>query len=391
MTSLIKKWLPKRSPVEPLKPGTYHHQAEADAPIPYRLHLRVEADGSGVMIVNAGTVLHLNPSATAHAFEMVRKLPAKQAARNIAARFRVSQARARNDYRALRDRILTMATNPDVDPVSFLGVDRADPLAAPPSAPYRLDLALTYACDPDGSQDQLARERVDRELGLDEWKEIITKAHAGGIPHITFTGGEPTRNPGLPQLVAYAESLGLVTGVLTEGRRLAAPSYVDELALAGLDHFLIAFVHDAPESLEGLKNALASDVFTAAHLTLAPGHAGAAEGWLEQLAGIGVPAISLSTTEIGEDAAIALAAAREQAADLGLDLIWDLPAPYSRNNPIALELEGEGLPRRGAQLYVEPDGDVLPSQGVDRILGNFLVDDWSAIWSTALSGEPDRA
>jgi MoaA/NifB/PqqE/SkfB family radical SAM enzyme len=31
-------------------------------------------------------------------------------------------------------------------------------------------------------------------------------------------------------------------------------------------------------------------------------------------------------------------------------------------------------------LYVEPDGDVLPAQGINQVLGNFLNDAWEKIW-----------
>jgi MoaA/NifB/PqqE/SkfB family radical SAM enzyme len=35
-----------------------------------------------------------------------------------------------------------------------------------------------------------------------------------------------------------------------------------------------------------------------------------------------------------------------------------------------------------AWLYVEPDGDVLPAQGMyDQVLGNMLTDEWQEIWS----------
>ena len=39
-------------------------------------------------------------------------------------------------------------------------------------------------------------KRVDRELTTDEWGDILDKAWAAGIPHITFTGGEPTLRDG---------------------------------------------------------------------------------------------------------------------------------------------------------------------------------------------------
>ena len=50
---------------------------------------------------------------------------------------------------------------------------------------------------------------------------------------------------------------------------------------------------------------------------------------------------------------------------------------------MALEIP-ESLSGAGkAWLYVEPDGDVLPQQGVDRILGNILNDTWQSIWEYA--------
>jgi len=67
-----------------------------------------------------------------------------------------------------------------------------------------------------------------------------------------------------------------------------------------------------------------------------------------------------------------------------MKLVWDLPVPYSAQNPFALEHEEDELPPQGegkAWLYVEPDGDVLASQGEPRVMGNLLTDDWSAIWN----------
>jgi len=70
-----------------------------------------------------------------------------------------------------------------------------------------------------------------------------------------------------------------------------------------------------------------------------------------------------------------------------MGLIWDLPVPYSSMHPFSLE-EQDMLQPKGAGhawLYVEPDGDVLPTQGVNRPLGNMLKDPWEKIWSAAQS------
>ena len=43
---------------QPLQAGIYHYQSPPEGEQPYRLHLRLEPDGKGILIVNASTVLH---------------------------------------------------------------------------------------------------------------------------------------------------------------------------------------------------------------------------------------------------------------------------------------------------------------------------------------------
>ncbi len=280
MTSLWQRISPFGPKAERIKPGVYHYQAPPDAAVPYRLHLRVEPDGSSLMIINAATVLHLNSSATAHAYELVLGIPDAQAASDISSRYRVSRGRALTDHKELKDQILMLAEHPHLDPEVYLGIERTEPFSAETTAPYRLDLALTYATDPDGAQDPTARKRVERELSMDEWKAVLSKAWEAGIPHVTFTGGEPTRRPDLPDLIAHAQALGQVTGLLTEGHRLADVAYLNRLEQAGLDHMLITMLVDDTSSMAGLRAAIASPVFAAVHLTLTPDTADRALGCL---------------------------------------------------------------------------------------------------------------
>ena len=268
MTSIFSRWFSSRQVPEPFKPGVYHMKATTGSRFPYRLHLRIEHGDRSILIVNAATILHLNPTATAHALQLIKGATEEQAADAIAQRYNVSRKQAQRDHATLREKIITLATNPDVDPVLYLDIERARPYEGTPSAPYRIDLALTYATDPDGKYDPLARERVNQELSTDEWKKILHTTWDAGIPHVTFTGGEPTRREDLVDLIRHAEQLGQVTGILTEGRKLADPAFVRELQKAGLDHFLIVYLQGNPSNLEGIKNALASDVFTAIHLSL---------------------------------------------------------------------------------------------------------------------------
>jgi MoaA/NifB/PqqE/SkfB family radical SAM enzyme len=50
---------------------------------------------------------------------------------------------------------------------------------------------------------------------------------------------------------------------------------------------------------------------------------------------------------------------------------------------VAVETSEDEVPEGAgkAWLYVEPDGDVLPSQGMaGKVLGNLLTDSWSTIY-----------
>ena len=136
-------------------------------------------------------------------------------------------------------------------------------------------------------------------------------------------------------------------------------------------------------SLTGLKQAIASPVFTAAHLTATSAGASSLRSTLKDLKSMGLAAVSISSPETSGPAAEALSKSHEWAADLGLELIWDLPVPFSAQNPIHLEAPDAALGSGVAWLYVEPDGDVLPSQGVDSVLGNVLRDPWGEIWKRA--------
>ena len=383
MTSILERWFPFTKRAEPLQPGMYASQPAPDAPIPYRLHLRLEPDGSGVLLVNAATVLHLNASAAAHALELIRGVPAEAAAAAVRRRFRVSRGRALADQQDLRQQILRLATQPDLDPVVFLGMERQEPRATRPSAPYRLDLALTYATDPDGALDPQARRRVDRELTTDEWKGLLKSAWAAGIPHVTFTGGEPTRRPDLAELVAYAQDLGQVSGLLTQGRRLAQSDYLASLSAAGLDHILYSLAPDDATSMAGLRAALASDIFTAVHLVLPP-TLPETRAIFEQLKAMGVPAVSLTVTEPGGAGRALLPEARGLSGQPGLGSGVGLPAPYSHLHPLKLEVETHREGGGRSWLYVEPDGDVLATQGLGGVLGNALRDTWADLWARAV-------
>ncbi|MBG0786954.1 MAG: hypothetical protein H0S79_17800 [Anaerolineaceae bacterium] len=368
---------------QPLPAGMYSYLSPADQEDQYRLHLRIEGDGSGILVINASTVLHLNQSAVEYAYHIIKGTPAAEVAAIVAKRYQVDPEQVNLDFEAFQDQIQTLIHTPDLDPVTYLGIERQEPYEADISAPYRLDCALTYRVDKDSQVSDAPTDRVDRELTTEEWKTVLNKAYQAGIPHILFTGGEPTLREDLPELLQEAEDLGLVTGLLSDGLKLGNKAYLDTLLTSGLDHFMMIFDPDDNRDWKVLKTVLPDDLFTTVHLTLRNGTD--LKPVIKRLAEMGANALSLSVAD--PEMAEKLQSLRDYAAVQQLELVWDLPVPYSSNNPVSLELEKEGdeafVEGAGkAWLYVEPDGDVLPAQGLaDQIMGNLLTDEWDQIWS----------
>ena len=371
------------NPVDAIPAGVYTYQAAADAELPYKLHLRVEADGSGLLIINAKTVLHLNQTAAEMAYYLIDGSKTADIPALIAGRYDVPIGEAKEDLDAFLGKIDTLIHTEDIDPVTYLDLERVEPYSQQLSAPYRLDCALTYQVS-DGTDHRAApTERVSKNLTTSEWKQLLANAQKAGIPHVNFTGGEPTLRPDLPDLILEAEELGVVCGLLTDGLKFADKKYMHTLLQNGMDHVMLLCQAENKTFWKALKNLMPEDIAVTVHVTLMSADAAETAALLEKLAKADVHSLSLSA----DDPALAdaMAAASQKAAALDMQLIWDLPVPYSAFHPVAVELgeaKGAKTPKGAgkAWLYVEPDGDVLPAQGVNKVLGNLLNDPWDRIW-----------
>ncbi|GAB4488353.1 MAG: hypothetical protein Fur0016_00710 [Anaerolineales bacterium] len=380
--NLIERIKTLFTPVTALPPATYHYQSPPEDKKPYRLHLRLNKDGSGILVVNASTVLHLNPTAAEFALHFIHGAPPAQAAKEIAGRYRISKAQAEKDYLDFMERVQTLIQTEDLDPVSYLDFERVAPHSANLTAPLRLDCALTYRLPSGADPLNAPAKRVERELTTSEWASILDKAWAYGVPHIVFTGGEPTLRDDLPELIARAEKNGQVCGLLTDGHKLANKEYLETLLQTGLDHLMIVFPSEGEPNWQAIQNALVADIFLAVHLTVTPKNIKNAPALMEKLHAAGVEAMSLSLSD--QNLHDELAQLRDVAGEMGLRLVFDLPVPYSAANPVALEVAEDALPSGAgkAWLYIEPDGDVLPAQGMAHaVLGNILKDEWAKLYA----------
>ncbi|GAB4427775.1 MAG: hypothetical protein Kow002_16730 [Anaerolineales bacterium] len=370
------------SKVKPLPAGVHHMQSalEADQK-PFRVHLRLLPDGAGILIVNAATILHLNPTAAEYAYHFIKGTAPEEAAKEISKRYRISKGAALEDFNDFVDRIHILLETPDLDPVTFLGFERAVPHAADLTAPLRIDCALTYKLPAKTKAEYAPTKRVERELTTEEWQQILDIAWQAGVPHVTFTGGEATLRADLPDLIAYAEKNGQVCGLLTDGLKLADKAYLHTLLNTGLDHLLFLLQPDNKESWKALETIMPEDIFVTVHVTVNKKSVKQMDDILKKLAALEVTSLSLGLA----DTAVrdSMDEILDQAAALGMQITFDLPVPYSEDNPVAYETAEDDVPPGAgkAWLYVEPDGDVLPAQGMaDQVLGNLLSDSWESIY-----------
>ncbi|HEX9019435.1 MAG TPA: PqqD family peptide modification chaperone, partial [Anaerolineaceae bacterium] len=336
MNRIFRLWERIFPPIQPLPAGIYQCQMPSGSALPYRLHLRIDQSGQGILIVNASTVFHLNQTAAEYVYHLVQNTPEDDAVAAVARRYNVRKEIILRDYHNLLNRIRTTVQTPDLDPEVYLDFNRDEPYTGAVSAPYRLDCALTYRLPDEGGSHYAPLERVARELVSDEWKTILEKAWNAGVPHAIFTGGEPTMRPDLPELIAYGEKLGMVTGLITNGLRLAESKYLHELLQSGLDHIMILLDPQEDQSWEAVRDTLAEDIALTVHVTLSQRNLDKVDALIGRLAQMGVKNLSLSADSM--ELKDALREHQKVAAENHLRLVWDLPVPYSQMHPVAVEL-----------------------------------------------------
>lgn len=393
-----------------LTPGLYHYERRG-LNERSRMHLRIEPDGHGLLLINANRALHLNPSAALMARLALDETSSEQAVQAIRRTFNVPVRQAADDYTQFSAQLDELIRPDGPCPIHDLELEVTAPFSARPSAPYRMDLALTYRCNNDCAHCYNARSRSYPELYTEEWKTIIDRLWQIGIPHIVFTGGEPTLRNDLPELVAHAEQAGQITGLNTNARRLSDPHFVERLVEAGLDHVQItleshdANIHDqmvcAPgawkQTVAGLRNVLNSPLFVMTNTTMLQDNSPYMAETLDFLAELGVPTVGLNaliysgrgktvnTGLLESELSSLLELARQRTQEHEQRLIWYTPTQYCNFDPTLLDLGVKGCTAALYNMCVEPNGDVIPCQSYYQSLGSLLTQDWNAIWNHPLS------
>ncbi len=406
----IKNVFQAPSTVGGLSSGLYHYVRET-VDEKSRIHLRIDSDGTGTLIVNASSVMHLNPSAAFMAWLTLEGKTEEESVQILSKKYNAPKRNLQDDLSSFLYQFDELLRPDGACPVHELDLESIMPFSARPSAPYRMDLAVTYRCNNDCAHCYNARERNFPELTTEQWFKIMDQLWALGVPHIIFTGGEATLRNDLPELIRHAESNGQITGLNTNARRLSDEKYVQTLVDAGLDHVQVTVescdesIHDEmmrskgafKQTIQGLKNALNSKLYVMTNTTMLRNNVHKIPETLDFLAEIGVPTVGLNALIYSGNGATVGTGLREnelqpildvatrKTAERGQKLIWYTPTQYCQFDPTASNLGVKGCTAALYSMCIESNGDVLPCQSYYQPLGNMLVDSWDSIWNHSLS------
>ena len=285
------------------------------------------------------------------------------------------------------------------------------------SAPHRMDVMVSamvkegaWHCNQKCVHCYAAGQTLsdEGELSTDEWKAVLDRCRAVGIPQITFTGGEPTMRPDLPELVAHGK--WFVTRVNTNGIRLT-PDYCEQLRKAELDSMQITFysadpaVHNSlvgaarhADTVEGIKNALAAGIPLSINTPLCRLNRDyvATLEYLHSLGIIYVTCSGLITTGnaatpesealqlTGEELEEILRAAAKYCAENGMEIAFTSPGWIPAGVMDELNLPSPTCGACLSNMAITPGGNVVPCQSwlSEKPLGNMLRDDWETIWTS---------
>lgn len=284
-------------------------------------------------------------------------------------------------------------------------------------APHRMDLMVSamtkdgkWHCNQKCVHCYAAGQMLsdEEELSTEEWKEILTKCRAAGIPQVTFTGGEPTMREDLINLIA--EARWFISRLNTNGIKLTK-EYCRALRQAELDSVQITFYSQDPNihnrlvgasqydnTVRGIENALSEGLSVSINTPLCTLNRDYVKtlDFLHEKGVIYVTCSGLITTGnaageeserlqlTGDQLEKILREAVAYCSANGMEIAFTSPGWIGQEVFDELNLPSPSCGACLSNMAVTPAGHVVPCQSwlSDEPLGNMLQEDWQAIWES---------
>lgn len=388
-TDWLQQLISRIRPKEPVSipPGMTHYLRETETGIT-RFHLRVERDGSGLLVTNATALARLSPSGVIIAKALLERQSEAEVLGTLKTTFRGAAPEIMaNDIASINRLLQQLAAPGDAYPVfnlddAALATDAAE-LIAP------LQAALPLA-----SPDTL--------------RPLLERLWEVGIPHVIFFAPKTPNATDLVRAVERAEDLGMIAGVRAHASDLLQESLLNDLTVAGLDHVTFPYAAldaDLHDALFGAGDHQAADAVLA---------------WLEEnqlCANIEIPLVETTlpgletmihslldrgadnfsfVAYVTKDPALAgkhdgaldadampqiAAIVEESAHEVQARFLWEPPVERDPGQTLAEQLQQGPRCAGDVAIRVESDGRVIPPRGPYQSAGNLLQDNWDVIWN----------
>ncbi|MGI6260043.1 MAG: hypothetical protein ACOYKC_09325 [Anaerolineaceae bacterium] len=331
--------------------GFYAYHTPTDSPQQYRLHLRILPNGTGILIINAATVMNLNETGTYFAWAKMQGGSEEETLKLIQKRYKEDITRLTNDYRNFISEIHNILQNPDQAPtVTSAGFNTSEG-EEHMQIPIRANLCLTYRVKEDDPHDLT-------EQSTSQWKRKIKDAFDAGVPQILFFGGEPTLREDLLELLAYTEDLGLVSGLITASQRIIEePEFIQKLIGIGLDHLVLEVDPNSVKPID-LKHIFDQDLFTCIRFKVSEDQN--LFDWALELVELGANALNIYPANIEDSQKTA--EFHQQLLNRQINLEHNLPFPLSETKETSPKLFSPDINEYDPDfdLVFLPDGTLSP-------------------------------
>ncbi len=369
-----------------VKSGIYHYSKEIDGAI-VRFHLRVDLDGSGLLLVNSTIGARLSLSGVIIAKALFEGDDIENIIKKISSVFiSAPPENIKRDIENVKRIIDNYAAPGDNYPI--INLDDAS------FSPYESKLMSPLSADICPGNEETALKITD-------------KLWENGIGHIKILLGENFDSDAMNHIIEHAEDLGMITGLLAKASDLTDEDYIKKIASSGIDYISLFFASSEKEEHDRIfgngdydlffsviKNIKQNEICLSAAIPLIEMTIDNIFATMEKMVSTGFKNFTFYSIAAPDDfpeeklsgafkssAMLQVAATIEEtAANFNMRFLWT--PPVLRDASISIEEQIRKGPRCSGDVSVriDPDGNVIPARGLYKSAGNILNDPWEKIW-----------
>lgn len=365
-----------------------------------------------ILIIRPNKIQHVNDSAFDMLYSLYhKKTPLNDTLNILKKKYNTSHEQLTTDLLALLESIECIMRE------DYSRASRIEQIPYNPDSvkyPVISEIALTYRCQNRCDfcyASSPFRGKSSDEITTEQAMSIIEKIHhEAHVPTVSFTGGEPTLRDDLPELVAFADSVGMRTNLITNGIRCADKNLVTSLAGAGLKSAQVSLeshieeVHDSivgnrgafQKTVRAIENLKDAGIYTHTNSTICHKNKNSLIPFVQFIQDtFGFPYLSMNMiikTGIARDNAnvsisySSIGSIIEPVINfcetIDMKLVWYSPTPYCLFNPVDHNLGSKSCACISGLLSVSPTGELLPCSSYDRGVGSLLRNSFEYIWNS---------